>query len=231
MVFWKKLSDAAQLFFLFFWVKICALGEYCVVVWRYYGNRSFRRADWRLIRTWFLRNPYTVARPYLQSIGSEDVYAYGETSLLALASLVKRCGITADDKVYELGCGRGRSCFWLHCVVGCRVVGIDFVPTFIRVAEYVRAASGLEGIEFRADDITQVDYSSATVVYLYGTGFDRGTLTHLAEAFERLPKGAKVITVSYSMNDYCPRQLYEIEEIFPLRFTWGEAQVFLQRKV
>jgi SAM-dependent methyltransferase len=147
-----------------------------------------------------------------------------------MAKIAEECEVSKDDVFFELGCGRGRACFWVRCLRGCQVVGIDFVPPFIRAADWVVTKLGMSGIRFLEQDIRYVDYSKASVVYLYGTGFDRMTLESLAEALERLPIGAKVITVSYSMNDYSPTPCFKVEKIFPVHFNWGEGRVFYQSK-
>ncbi len=40
--------------------------------------------------------------------------------------IARECGIQKEDVVFELGCGRGRTCFWLNTFIGCKVVGIGF---------------------------------------------------------------------------------------------------------
>ncbi|MGE3953757.1 MAG: cyclopropane-fatty-acyl-phospholipid synthase family protein [Parachlamydiales bacterium] len=129
------------------------------VIWRYWRRAPFLLDDLRL----FGRNPYRVCRRYLERRGARQVHAYGETPLTTLAEIAKWAGIGPSDCVYELGCGPGRTALWLHHFVGCRVVGIDQVPAFVRRAKRVER----EGLSFREGDFLQMDYSKASVVSVW----------------------------------------------------------------
>ncbi len=37
-----------------------------------------------------------------------------------------------------------------------------------------------------------------------------------------------LITVSYPLTDYTEKPLFELIRSFPAKFTWGEAEVYLQ---
>lgn len=229
-IIWKRVTESVGLLLLFFSVKLWEFREFLRVLWRYYPNSAFRRVDLGLLFVYFFRSPYRMSRRFLEVKGAKNIHAYGETPLSSLEALVQAAAITADDVVYELGCGRGRSCFWLHHFVGCEVVGVDFIPTFPRAGNWLVERYGIQGVSFREEDMAQVDYSGASVVYLYGTGFERGLLVRLTEALARLPDGAKVISVSYSLNDYCPVQRFRLKEVVPVQFNWGEGRVYIQEK-
>lgn len=204
--------------------------EFARTVWRFYGKRSFRCVDLYLLRQYLFRNPYRICRRYLEEKGFEDPYLYGETPLTSMELIAKECGITDQDCVFELGCGRGRGCFWLRTWLGCRVVGIELVPKFVEIAQKVQQHCNLSDIEFRCGDMIDADYSGATVIYLYGTSFDDDLIEKLIEKFETLPKGTKIITVSYSLIEYAQQPLFNLTKIFQANFLWGKTELFLHTK-
>src|SRR5207253_2734624 len=138
---------------------------------------------------------------YLLQKGEEDPYTYGETPLSTLDVIVKHCHITATDTVFELGCGRGRTCFWMNQFVGCRVVGIDYIPEFIQRANRIRSRFDLVDVQFREEDILNSQLTGATVIYLYGTCYSTPFIQTLIKNFALLPRGTKIITVSYPLSD------------------------------
>jgi SAM-dependent methyltransferase len=225
------LKEWAQLVVLAVRVRWRRLVEYFQSVWRYYPNSMFRRVDLALLYNYLFVNPYSVARQFAIYNAEVDVYTYGETPLTTLEIIAQRAGITAEDTVYELGCGRGRSCFWLRAFVGCRVVGIEYNPVFVRKASALVQACKLEGVVFRCEDMLTVDYSDATVVYLYGSCLEDSFLERLTEQLKQLPNGAKVITVSYALQDYCSEALFEQLACWELPFTWGSASVYYQVRI
>ncbi|MBA2728246.1 MAG: class I SAM-dependent methyltransferase, partial [Parachlamydiaceae bacterium] len=180
-------------FFELLWLKLVVMQrnavEYSKVVWRYYGHRNFRRWDLALLWGYFLRNPYRICHNYLKEIGMADPYLYGETPLTSLQIIAEHCDLKKEDHVFELGCGRGRGCFWLQAFIGCKVTGIELVPTFVEKANHVKDRFKIDQIEFRHGDIAKANYDSATVLYLYGTCFEDAFIEQLINKFKKLPKG------------------------------------------
>lgn len=223
----KKIKEFLQLVALNLLAVSRNFIEYIRVVFRYYGNADFRKADLQLLSKYLFKNPFRMSRHFLVKKGEEEIHVYGETPLTTLEKIVKECQICADDTVFEMGCGRGRGCLWLRTMVGCRVVGIEWVPTFVSAARSAAKRAGLQGIEFRHEDMFESDYTGATVVYLYGTSLSEERAASAAKKLSTLPKGTKVITVSYPLTDY-DKESFEVMRLFPERYTWGEADVYLQ---
>ena len=225
-----------KLFWLNLQVKKRGAIEFCRVVKRYYHNKAFRSADLRLRAAYFLNNAFSICKRYLTEQGAADVYTYGETPLTTLDAIVKECGITAQDHLFDLGCATGRTSFWLNALIGCQVSGIEIIPHFIFEAEQaktkeVKEALCWKNLNFRCEDILKTSYSGATAIYLYGTCFDDAFLEKLIKQFKTLPKGAKVITVSYPLTDLeSGAEIFLLEKQFTAPYTWGTANVYLQVK-
>ncbi len=166
------------------WLQVLfiRLFEYLSSVYHYYGNTEFRKIDLALVFNYLLDNPYRSSRNFALLKGEENIHTYGETPLTTLETIVKRSGINQTDVVYELGCGRGRSCFWLHCFVKCKVRGIEYNPDFTGKAQRLVKKFDLKNIDFYCEDLLLSDYSSATKVYLYGTCLDDNFLFALTES-------------------------------------------------
>lgn len=211
-------------------VKISNLIEFIRVVARYYPRFKFAKIDLALLFSYFLSNPFRISKHFLLQKEEQEIYTYGETPLTTLDFIASNCGITVRDVVFELGCGRGRTCFWLNQWIGCTVVGVDYVPIFIEKAQKIRDRFQLQKVSFRLEDLFQTNLKGATVIYLYGTCFSAAYINVLIDRLSTLPRGTKIITVSYSLAEFQPDAPFRIIKQFQASFTWGKADVYLQVK-
>jgi SAM-dependent methyltransferase len=211
-------------------VTVRSFIEYIRVVYRYYGNKKFLKADLSIRLMYLFNNPYKISKRFLKSRNSEDVYTYGETPLTTLEVIAKECQINENDTVYELGCGRGLVCFWLNAIKGCKVVGVEYNPAFVQRADRVVARLKLDGVKFINTDICDVNLHGATVCYLYGTCLDDKTIKKMISKFSRLPAGTRIVTVSFPLSDYTNEDWFELMHTFSVPFTWGNADVYIQIK-
>lgn len=211
-------------------VKWCNFFEFIKVAVNYYPKLTFLKLDISLLSSYFWRGPFQISKYFLIHKGEKDPHKYGETPLTTLDLIAKECGLSAIDTVFELGCGRGRTCFWLNQFISCTVVGIDYVPAFIEKAEKLRERFHLRKISFRLEDFSRTDLKGASVIYLYGTCLSAAEIDHLTKRFSQLPKGTKIITVSYPLTEFQPRAPFRIVKQFLAPFTWGKATVYLQVK-
>lgn len=226
---WDFIHDAAQIAYLAVVIRILRLHDLIRTIARYYRNAKFRQVDRIFLFAYLFDNPYTLARRWLQARGEEDVYSYGETPLATVDLISRRAQITSSDVVYELGSGRGRSCFWLRCLVGCQVVGIEYIPYFVMKARGIAAKAGVDGVEFRCEDFLKSDLSAATVVYLYGSNMDDAVIEKLVERLSRLRKGTRIITASFALSDYAADGAFTLLSTLEGDFLWGTATVYIQQ--
>lgn len=213
---------------LYFKVQKRNFVEYVRVVFNYYRKLSFAKVDFSLLLLYLFQNPFRIAKNFLLQRGEKEVYLYGETPLTTMDQIAIDCAIKKQDTVFELGCGRGRCCFWLNAFVGCDVVGIEYVPLFIARANKIKNLFGIQGLEFRDVDMLETSFEGATFFYLYGTCYDTEFIEKLIEKFQKCPAGTKIVTVSYCLNDYCDDAIFTLVKQFPAVFTWGQADVYLQ---
>lgn len=96
-----------------------------------------------------------------------DIYFY-PTPPPVVDKMLELANITADDVVYDLGCGDGRIVIAAAKEFGARGVGIDIDPERIKESRANAKAAGVEHlVEFRQADIFKTDFSDASVVMLY----------------------------------------------------------------
>jgi hypothetical protein len=202
--------------------------EFAQVIFYYYRNLKFAKVDFSLLCLYFFHNPFKISKNFLMKKGEKEIYAYGETPLTTIEKISSQCKISEKDKVFELGMGRGRSCFWMNFFINCQVVGIEYIPDFVDRANTIKNKFHVDGVEFRQEDILQSDFSGGSVFYLYGTCYETEFIEKLIEKFLSLPKGTKIITVSYPLSDYSDIGAFSLLKKFPGRFTWGVADVYLQ---
>lgn len=203
--------------------------DWLKTVCRDYRHATFRKADLSLRSRYFWRSPYAVSKAYLLARGDLNPYQYGETPLATLSQLTSWLQLRPGDKVYELGCGMGLTAFWLRLVAGCSVVGIEQVPAFVNRAQQLANRLGIEGLEFRRENMTCVNYADADLIYLYGTCLEDEVVKHLIGALESLKPEARVVTVSYPLTDYAPDAFVVVDQI-QATYTWGKAQVYVQKR-
>lgn len=200
--------------------------EWIRVLVSYYSNLRFAKLDLAIIFSYLFNSPYLISKKFLLARKEQDVYAYGETPLTTMDKIAKECRLKKEDIVFELGCGRGRTCFWLNEFLGCKVVGIEYIPEFVEIANTVKERFHVKDVEFRLQDMLETDYKEATVIYLYGTNLDDSFIIKLIDKLEKSKPGTKIITISYPLTDYTSKDTFEVMRCFSVRFPWGEADVY-----
>ncbi len=215
-----------------------SIGEFFSVKWRicrdqaeavrlYYKSPRFALLDLSFCLLSLISNPYRVCRKFLQKRGESDVYAYGETPYSTLEKIARHCEARPSDRWLELGSGRGKGCFWIAHFIGCETIGVEWIPSFIRTAHFLKNCFGTKNLSFQNQNIEEADFSKATIIYLYGTSFSNEMISRLVQKMEALPKGARVVSVSY------PLECGHLENAgsFQVLFPWGGTEAFLHRKI
>lgn len=199
--------------------------------WRYY-RRSwiFFQTDVALWAVYASRSPYKISKEFLTTFGAPNLYGYGETPLTTMELIAKECGLGRQDRVVELGSGTGRPCFWLAHFVGCDTTGIEFIPEFVSNAREIKNRFSIDNVHFILADMRRAELSTATVIYLYGTAMSGEEIAALTHTLQAAPRGCKLITISWALNDFCPSPAFPVTKKFCAPFPWGIADVYLQIK-
>ena len=125
--------------------------------------------------------------------------------MLALAK------VTANDVVYDLGCGDGRIVITAAKRYGARAVGVDFDPERIKESNANAKAAGVEHlVKFIEADAMKVDVSEATVVTLYLLSSSNAALRPILT--RQLKPGARIVSHSFKMGDWQPEKTESIAD-------------------
>ncbi len=221
------MGDFFSSFWIYLKVKWFDLKEAHQIRRSFPGFSSYERAFKKAYR---FRNPFRICKKFLRQRGDELIDAYGETSLPVFAQIARECSLSCMDTVIELGCGRGRGVFFLSHLLGCKAIGIDWIPFFIQTAESISNSSSPKlPVSFRCEAMHSTDFSDASAIYLYGTCLADEQIRSLINRFELFPSHVKIITVSYPLSDYS--RCFSTVKQFTASFPWGDAEVYLNFSV
>ncbi|MBD2103690.1 class I SAM-dependent methyltransferase [Leptolyngbya sp. FACHB-261] len=126
--------------------------------------------------------------------------------MLALAQ------VTAEDLVYDLGCGDGRIVITAAEQWGARGLGVDLDPERIREAKQRAKQAGIEHlVRFKQQNLLNLKLSPATVVALY---LLPGSNLRLRDKLRsELAPGSRIVTHSFDMGDWPPSQVTQVSDV------------------
>jgi SAM-dependent methyltransferase len=120
--------------------------------------------------------------------------------------MLKLAGVSADDLVYDLGCGDGRILIAAALKYGARGLGVDTEPH--RVVESAANAknAGVDHLlEFRLQDAQTVDFEPATVIMLYLVHWSTARFQPIIKSSAR--PGTRIVSHNYPMPDWLPTRI------------------------
>ena len=135
--------------------------------------------------------------------------AYIPTPDDAVDAMLELAQVSADDVLYDLGCGDGRLLIRAAQRWGTRGVGIDIDPERMIATQALVETAGLKDyITLHQGNLYESDLRPATVVMLY-------LLPHLnlrlrPRLWEQLRSGARVVSHQFDMGDWPPTQTVQL---------------------
>ncbi len=117
--------------------------------------------------------------------------------------MLELAAVTAQDVVYDLGCGDGRIVIEAARRYGARGVCVDIDPERIAEARANATAAGLlEHITFRQEDLLATELAGASVVMLF---LSPDMNLRLRPRLQReLAPGARIVSHWHRMGDWHP---------------------------
>ena len=135
---------------------------------------------------------------------------YVPTKQEVVEGMLDLARVSANDVVYDLGCGDGRMVITAARKYGARGVGIEIDPSLVKLGtENARAAGVSERTSFRLEDMFKTDIREATVMALY-------LLPELMERLKftfraQLRPGARIVAHEFGMGgDWVPDRVATI---------------------
>lgn len=215
----------------YFKVKFLNLIDFVKNIFYYYKNIRFAVIDLSLLLYYFWKSPYRIARLEARTRHIPSLEPYGETPLSTMEIIARNCALNDHDVVYELGCGRGRTAFWLAFFCGCRVVGIDAIDVFISRAQNRVNRFHIHNVEFRTGDLLTATFEDATVLYLFQSQLTDEEIKTCFQNLCRQKKPLKVITISYWFGEYVADTSCQLLQEFEVDFPWGTTTCYLQQMI
>jgi SAM-dependent methyltransferase len=126
----------------------------------------------------------------------------------AIEKMADIAELTADDLVYDLGCGDGRIVIGAVQRSGCRGVGFDIDPERIKESIANATASGVsERLEFREQDVFTVDLSQCNVAMMYLLPW---MVAKLEPQFEQMKPGSRIVSQDYWIEQVRPQRVVRV---------------------
>jgi hypothetical protein len=140
--------------------------------------------------------------------GKDVMWAPTEDAMVV--RMLEMAGVTAADKVYDLGAGDGKIAIAAARDFGATAVGVEYDADLAKHAQCLVEAEGLEGrVTIVQGDIFETDFSDATVVMLY---LLPDVNLRLRPALLDMKPGTRVASYSFGMGDWDPDAQAETDE-------------------
>jgi SAM-dependent methyltransferase len=141
----------------------------------------------------------------------ESLAPYVPTPQGVVDRMLELAEVTANDVVYDLGCGDGRIVITAAKKFGARGVGVDIDPDRIREAKANAKEAGVENlVTFIKQDAMTVDVSPASVVTLYLLSSSNLKLRPMLT--KQLKPGARIVSHAFSMGDWEPLKVVTVDD-------------------
>lgn len=125
---------------------------------------------------------------------------YVPTPQPVVEAMLRLAKVSKDEMVYDLGCGDGRAVITAARDFGARGVGVDIDPQRIRESRSNAEAAGVtDRVSFRQEDLFQMNFSDADVVFLY---LLPALNVKLRPKILELRPGTRIVSHAFSMGDW-----------------------------
>lgn len=167
---------------------------------------------WRRFVRWFVLGAVLTTASMIPA-GSAQQRApdvpYVPTPYEVVEEMLRMAQVTADDVVYDLGCGDGRIVITAAQKYGARGVGVDIDPRRVQESQANAAKAGVtDRVRFIEGDLFQVDIREATVVTLYL--LPDVNLRLRPKLLRELRPGTRIVSHDYDMGDWEPDDVVKV---------------------
>lgn len=108
--------------------------------------------------------------------------------------------ITPNDVFYDIGCGDGSILMHVYETYACKCVGVEIDPELAKIASSNTSAAS-NFVSIVVGDLTEIDVSKATVVYLY---LNQNALSIVKDSLFSLQPGTKIISWEFAFEGIVP---------------------------
>jgi precorrin-6B methylase 2 len=133
---------------------------------------------------------------------------YVPTPQIVVDAMLELAKVTADDVVYDLGCGDGRIVVTAARRYGSKAVGIDLDPKRVQESNENVERNQLERlVTIRQANLFQTDLSKATVVTMY---LLPPVNAKLLPRLQKLKAGTRIVAHSFDLKGVKPDRVVKI---------------------
>lgn len=165
---------------------------------------------------------------------------YGEVTPEVMELLMTAANAKAGENFYDLGAGTGKGVLYssLMSDLG-RCVGIELLPELHEASKLAHsrynehllpklpASKQAQKVEMLCGDMLEIDFSDADIIFTHCTCFSAPLMDAITEKFNKLKKGARVITVSKGLTS--PHYVATVTHT--VQMAWGTATAYLYEKI
>ena len=163
-------------------------------------------------------------------------FTYGEIEFLHFLPLLKLAAPGSGGVFWDLGCGIGKP------LIAAAISGMQFREIYgVELLEglYVAAKSAVEqycdvikpgkaaNFKLFCQDMTEIDWSDADLVYISSVCFPEALMKKLKEQGRKLKKGARII----ALNDWKDEQHFKTIHMLKVKMTWGKANIYIAERI
>jgi hypothetical protein len=210
-------------FFLYFKVQYLNFKDKIFSI-KFYKNIKYFFLDLFFSFIYLFFNPYREVRIFNQKKGFSNIYTYGETYLKTFEKIAKIANIDEKSNFLELGSGRAKISFFIRVIFKSKVSSIEWVDKLINISKFINKIFFTK-ILFIKEDMFEVSFKNFTHIYLYGTCLERKEILKIIDKFKIDSKNAKIITISYSLNEYDKN--YKTINSLDVDFAYGKTKAYI----
>ena len=153
--------------------------------------------------------PVSVAQLQAPAFPRQPDVIFVPTPQPVVDAMLKLAKVQPDEMVYDLGCGDGRAVITAARDFGARGIGVDIDPDRIQESRANAAnARVTDRVEFKQEDLFQMNFADADVVFLYL--LPALNLKLRPRILDELRPGTRIVSHSFSMADWQPDQHAEV---------------------
>lgn len=135
---------------------------------------------------------------------------YVPTPQAVVNAMLEMANVQAGEMVYDLGCGDGRAVITAARDFGARGIGVDIDPERIEESLANAASAGVSGrVQFKQEDLFQMKFSDADVVFLYL--LPALNLRLRPRILDELRPGTRIVSHAFTMGDWEHDEKAEVE--------------------
>ncbi|KAA6458592.1 methyltransferase domain-containing protein [Acidobacteria bacterium AB60] len=127
---------------------------------------------------------------------SLEMVAYQPTPARHIFAMIQQLEFTPQDVLMDLGSGLGHVPLLVSICTNARSVGVERDPGYVKLARQCAQQLNLSRATFLQQDVSDADFSTATVFYLY-TPFTGSILRHVLDRLRQEARGRSIRVCSY----------------------------------